>query len=431
MKKEHQFIMAIVANEKGEIFELEGFASVGMAGETMVALTDDITSPMPHGGELMLLPERFPVLYNIETGNFEMHEKNPYIEDEDIYPVAVFNSPGYVNTYLCAYEEEEDASLLPLFSYGAIGWIDGDFHSAVIQIDKEDRQDLRCMPEKIIHKNVKKIQKKMPDNRIRDHITNCALEYGCPAAKNFFLKRYEAPIPTSRHCNARCMGCLSLQENSDISNCQNRISFTPNSDEIYEIAIEHITNVKNSIVSFGQGCEGDPLMAADVIIPAINKIRSETDNGTINMNTNASKPDIIEKLFDAGLDSIRISMNSTRKKCYHAYFRPKGYTFEDVIKSIDIANQKDKFISINYLNLPGITDSPEEFEALLSLLKNNPVNFIQWRNLNYDPKKYMETISGISEAGEPMGMEAIINQLKKEFPDLKHGYFNPPKEKFI
>jgi pyruvate-formate lyase-activating enzyme len=183
-------------------------------------------------------------------------------------------------------------------------------------------------------------------------------------------------------------------------------------------------------VSFGQGCEGDPLLAADVIEPAIKEIRSKTRQGTINMNTNGSKPDILKGLFAAGLDSIRISLNSVRKNCYDTYFRPVKYTFFDVIKSIELALKEKKFVSINYLNCPGFTDTPEEVEALLNFIYQHPINMIQWRNLNFDPQKYWEIMSDTAELGTPVGMHRVIRQVKESFPDVKHGYFNPPKEKF-
>jgi len=270
----------------------------------------------------------------------------------------------------------------------------------------------------------------MPENRLRDHLENCALKYGCPAAKNFFLGRYEAPLPTSKSCNARCIGCISLQTDSEIRNSQDRISFTPSPEEIAEIALEHIGRVKRSVVSFGQGCEGDPLLAAHVIEPAIKLIRSETGSGTINMNTNGSLPQILERLFDAGLDSIRISMNSVRKECYDAYFRPRGYFFSDVIKSIDKAIGRKIFVSINYLNCPGFTDSSEEQAALFSFLKRHPVNFIQWRNLNFDPLRYWKIMYGAAPVSGAAGIKKMLSMIRKEFPGLKHGYFNPPKEKF-
>ena len=196
------------------------------------------------------------------------------------------------------------------------------------------------------------------------------------------------------------------------------------------MALTHIRNVKQSVVSFGQGCEGEPLLAANVIEPAIRMIRSQTHNGTINVNTNGSSPEILGRLFDAGLDSVRISMNSVRKNCYTAYFRPSGYTFEDVIESIDQAISRNKFIAINYLNCPGFTDSSEEVEALKKFLKQYPVNMIQWRNLNFDPIRYYSVMNSITEHGVPIGMNTLILDIKRSYPLLKHGYFNPPKEKF-
>lgn len=429
-KTHEELVTALVANADGEIFELEGYAAVGMSGPKLTTLSLENTIEMPYGGELMFLPDRAPILYNLETGEFEVVIENPYEPGEPLYPVAAFNSPGYVISYSCAYEEEEEAGFLPLFSYGAVGWKEGAFMSAVFLVDSEKRQDLRLMPEDKIVEGVERTRPAMPENRLLEHIENCALVYGCPAAKNFFLERFEAPLPTSRICNARCIGCISLQEEETLSSCQNRIDFTPTPEEIAQIALKHILKVDKSVVSFGQGCEGDPLFAADVIEPALKIIRSETDRGTINMNTNASRPDILERLFNAGLDSIRVSMNSARKSCYHAYFRPKGYTFDDVKKSIDLAGRMGRHVALNYLNCPGVTDSPEEIRAFNDFLGKHKVNLIQWRNLNFDPMRYWETMNEVSPMSEAVGMETLTGRLKKRFPDLKHGYFNPPKENF-
>jgi pyruvate-formate lyase-activating enzyme len=428
--KKDALLTAVVANRDGEIFELEGYAAVGMAGPNLVPLTADQTVNMPYGGELMLLPDRFPVLFNLESNRIETLQKNPYDAGQPIFPVAVFNSPGYVMIYTSAYQEDKAAGYLPLFAYGAVGWHRGSFRSPVIQVDRERRQDLRLMQSQDVIAGIEKIKAKMPDNRLRKHLEKCALKYGCPAAKNFFLGRYEAPLPTSAGCNARCLGCLSLQKTGEIPVSQERIAFKPSAAEIAQVALEHIRRVKNSVVSFGQGCEGDPLLAADVIAPAIEKIRSTTTRGTINMNTNASRPDILATLFDAGLDSIRVSLNSVRPECYQAYFQPQGYGFSDVTKSIDIAINRKKFVAVNYLNSPGFTDTPQEVDALIAFIGQYRINMIQWRNLNFDPFRYISIMYAAAEHGKPLGMQTVLHRIRKTFPDLKHGYFNPPKEKF-
>jgi len=429
-KKKTTFITALVANQTGEIFELDGYAAVGMAGAIQIPLTQKNTCNMPYGSELMYLPDRRPILFNTRSGKIETLKENPYVSGEALFPVTAFNSPGYVISLLGAYAENKKAQALPLFSYGAVGWHQGKFRSAVILVDRERRQDLRLMKPADITTGIEKMRKQLPDNRLREHLEKCALQFGCPAGKNFFLSRYEAPLPTARQCNARCLGCLSLQQRSDIPHSQDRIGFTPAPAEIAEVALVHIKRVKKSVVSFGQGCEGDPLLAADVIEPAIRLIRSQTTRGTININTNGSLPQTLKHLIDAGLDSIRISINSVREDCYQVYFRPQGYRFSDVLKSMDLALQSGLFVSVNYLNCPGFTDTPQEVSAFRRFLKQHPVHMIQWRNLNFDPLRYFKIMSAVASTGKPMGMKKLLKQIRQEFPNLKFGYFNPPKETF-
>jgi pyruvate-formate lyase-activating enzyme len=424
------YLTAVVANEAGEIFDLEGYAAVGRDGPLMVPLTTAETIPLPYGSELMRLPDRGPVLFDLTHGRAVTLWENPYAPGEAIFPVAAFNSPGYLLTAVSAYEEKPGAGFLPLFSYGAIGWQRGKFRSAVVQVDDEPRQDLRQMPLEKIQAGVRRLRRELPGNRLRAHLEKCALTYGCPAGKNFFLSRYEAPLPCSPACNARCLGCISLQPDGCMSSSQDRIDFTPTPQEIAAVALAHIQRVERAVVSFGQGCEGDPLLVADTIGEAIRMIRSRTDRGTIHLNTNGSLPGTIGPLLEAGLDSLRISMNSVRQSCYDAYFRPKGYAFEDVLKTIDLAGVQGAHVAINYLNCPGFTDTPQEAQALLRFLKQYPVQMIQWRNLNFDPQRYLAVMDQAARHDAPLGMQPLLETVRQTFPCLRHGYFNPPKERF-
>ena len=428
LNKDPNWLTAVVANQKGEIFELDGYAAVGMSGKQRTPLKKEQTLSLSYGSELMFLPHRKPLLYNIQSQKFETLNHNPYDSSEKIFPVAAFNSPGYIITHCSAYEDNPEAAPLPLFSYGAAGWFQDGFRSAVLQVDPERRQDLRLMRPEKVEAGIKRIRKKLPNNRLRKHLEGCALQYGCPAGKNFFLGRYEAPLPTARSCNADCLGCLSLQKQDGISCSQERIAFTPTPEEIAGIALVHIQAVQKAIVSFGQGCEGDPLLAADVIIPAIQLIRKKTSQGTIHVNTNGSLPQVMKQLIAAGLDSVRISINSFREACYQAYFRPKGYDFKDVIETIRISLDNGLYVSINYLNMPGVSDSPEEVECLVNFLSHYPIQRIQWRNLNYDPIRYWSAMQAAKPNDEPIGIRNLLKRIRKRYPDLSYGYFNPPKE---
>ncbi len=420
-------ITAVVSNEQGEIFDLEGYAAVGMAGPDLFPLTREDTCSLPHGSELMRLPDRVPILYDMVSGEFEMIDKNPFQPDEDLFPVAAFNSPGHVVSSVSAYRERSYAQILPLFSYGAVGWYGDGFRSAAILVDAEPRQDLRLMKQEDVLHGIASMRHKLPGNRLRKHLEKCALEYGCPAGKNFFLGRFEAPLPTAKVCNAACLGCLSQQLDTEIPCSQERIKFTPDPEEIAGVALEHINRVENSVVSFGQGCEGDPLLAAAVIEPAIRMIRAQTDQGTINMNTNGGLPDILQLLLNAGLDSIRISVNSLREDAYQAYFNPKGYVFGDVVRSIDMTLEKGRHVAINYLNMPGFTDTAGELDSLVAFIEAHPINMIQWRNLNFDPIRYWQAMGQDAREEPVVGMQTVIETIQGRFPDVTHGYFNPPK----
>jgi pyruvate-formate lyase-activating enzyme len=424
-------LTALAADPEGRILELPGFQAVGMAGpEVFIPLTTSDTIVLPYGGELMMLPGRRPVVLDLESGARRILTENPFEPGQPLFAVSAFNSPGYVHAAVSAFVEDADARILPLFSYDAVGWQDGAFRTSILRVDREPRQDLRRMPRERVVAGVARMRRRMPDNRLRKHLERCALEYGCPAGKNFFLGRYEAPLPTSRVCNARCLGCISLQSGGEIRSSQERIDFTPTAEEIAEVALTHIRRVPNAVVSFGQGCEGEPLLAADVIGPAIRLIRRQTDRGTINLNSNASRPDLLAALLEAGLDSLRVSLNSVRPDVYSAYFRPHGYRFQDVVASIDLALSRGRFVSINYLNCPGVTDAPEEVDALTAFIRIHPIDMIQWRNLNYDPLRYYRAMDAAAPLGPPVGMSRLLGRLQTAFPRLIHGYFNPPKEKW-
>ena len=69
-------------------------------------------------------------------------------------------------------------------------------------------------------------------------------------------------------------------------------------------------------------------------------IRARTTHGTLHLNTNGSRPDAVARLADAGLDSIRVSLNSARPEAYTPYYRPRTYSFADVVETLRVARAK-------------------------------------------------------------------------------------------
>jgi wyosine [tRNA(Phe)-imidazoG37] synthetase (radical SAM superfamily) len=186
--------------------------------------------------------------------------------------------------------------------------------------------------------------------------------------------------------------------------------------------VDHLNQAPEPIVSFGQGCEGEPLTEYRVVADSIREIRRRTDRGTINLNTNGSWPDRIQEIARSGLDSIRISLNSARADMYRAYYRPKAYNLEAVVASISQARESGMYTMINYLVFPGITDTEEELEALRKLIARTGINFVHLKNLCIDPDLYLRQMPHTGSKG--MGIKEMVNRLEGEFPDLEFGYFN-------
>jgi wyosine [tRNA(Phe)-imidazoG37] synthetase (radical SAM superfamily) len=412
----------VYADAEGNIFEDTRYEAVGRSGYNVYPLQPEDFIEMPYGSDLFTLPGRRPYGLNIETGEFDVIE--------DVQAVAALISPAHTQTYLAAFgTDEEDAPTLPLYAYTVIGWLDDKFYCTAVRIDPDERQDLENFDHEFIVERTKERLAQHPDNRLIQHLgQNCSIRYSCPAARNFFMGRWECPIPVSPACNSNCIGCISFQpEEHEISSSQDRLDFIPSVNEIVEFTVPHLEKAERPIISFGQGCEGEPLLVWQLIRDAIIKIRSYTDRGIININTNGSKPAAVEELCKAGLNSIRVSTNSARKNIYEAYYLPNNYKFEDIRDSARVVRQYKGWASINYFTFPGMTDQREEYEALRDFIKYADVTMIQWRNFNIDPDWYLGKLN-IAELPEGIGVKNMMDLIRKEFPALAFGYFNPPKE---
>ncbi|MFH2123913.1 MAG: radical SAM protein [Pseudomonadota bacterium] len=415
----------VYADLQGNITDFSSLNMAGMSGGHFFQPALEDLIPLPEGSELFVLPGRLPVGCDQETGEPLLLEEDPYQSGAAVQAVAAFMSPAYTAIFNSAYQTSgNNAPRLPLFAYTAVGWHQGRFWVAAFRSDPDKRQDSCQFDQAVIISKTRKKLKAEKENRLIQHLGKCCLTYGCPAARNYFLGRWEAPLPTSPTCNARCVGCISLQPAGSCSATQDRIRFVPTADEIAGVAIPHLQKAEHAIVSFGQGCEGEPLLQAQVIEEAIHLIRKKTERGTINLNSNSSLPQAVERLARAGLNSLRVSLNSAQESYHSRYYRPVGFTLADVKKSIRVMKEANRFVSLNYFILPGVTDSREEFEALSTLVENYRPDLIQLRNLNMDPEWYLQTLDFHSTA-TPMGMRTWLLKLQKRFPSLRLGYFNP------
>jgi pyruvate-formate lyase-activating enzyme len=424
-------ILAVVADGSGEVFEHPELLLAGMNGQQVRRPQAEELIPLPAGSRLFTIPDTPPVGFDRRSGTLKTVERLPRSWGGGaLQAVSAFMTPAFTRTLLPAAAYGRKAVQLPLWAYTAVGWCveEERFYAAAVRVDRNQQWNPEHFDDRQLDPLVRKKLRAYPDNRLIEQLSRCALDYHCFAAKNLFFGRWEAPLPTSPVCNSRCLGCISQQEASDCCPAsQERLTFVPTVQEICEVAVPHLLQAENAIVSFGQGCEGDPILQADTICAAVREMRRQTRRGTINFNSNASLPAAIDALAAAGIDSIRISLNSVQEGFYNAYYRPRGYRFAEVVESIHRAKRAGLFTMLNYLVFPGVTDREDEYAALLELIASSGLDLIQMRNLSIDPVLYWQAL-GVREAG--MGMKQLLDRLKKDVPRIQYGYFNRTRETF-
>lgn len=420
----------VYADLKRNIFDHAELCMAGMNGAAAVLPDDVELIPLPDDSKLFTMPGMPPIAWDSRKKNFTtVAELREGKRNQRIQAVAAFMAPGYLRTLLPACDYSSKTVQLPLWSYTAVGWDEERdcFVVAATKVDSNSTWNPVNFDDRTLDPLVRRMLKDMPDNRLLEQLSRCAVDYHCFAAKNLFYRRWEAPLPTSPICNSACLGCISLQASECCPSNHDRISFVPTPDELCQVALPHLEQADQAIVSYGQGCEGDPILQADTIAEATLRMKKTTSRGTVNFNSNGSIPERVQLLCDAGMDSFRFSMNSLREDLYNRYYRPKGYHFADVLRSVKISKQAGRFTSINYLVSPGVSDAPAEVEALLAFVAETGLDMIQMRNLSIDPEYYNREMGVL---GKGIGMYRLLQRLKKEFPRLQFGYYNRTKENF-
>jgi wyosine [tRNA(Phe)-imidazoG37] synthetase (radical SAM superfamily) len=409
---------AVYANQKGNIYEDAGLGMLGRSGGEWLQPEPQEMMPLPAGASLVSIPGVAPVGLNA-GGEAAVVQKG-----QEVQAVAALLPQGFTRTLLPAYAGTP-GKVVPLYGYAAVGFKHGRFYTAAIQSARHHKWHPRYYHTETLCARISAMLKRFPDNRIIRQVARCSLEYGCFTAQNFFYRRWEAGIPTYQPCNADCIGCISESHIDSLASPQQRMTTPPTLEEIAEMGRYHLEQARDAIISFGQGCEGEPALNARRLAPAIAKIRSGTDRGTININTNAGYTEGIRLLADAGLDSMRVTLFSAREKNYSYYHRP-AYGLEDVCASITYAKERRVKVALNLLVFPGITDLETETEALILFLRRYEIDMVQLRNLNMDPDLLWQGLPEGKDA-PALGITGFVAALREELPGLEIGSYSTPR----
>ncbi|GAC1335745.1 MAG: radical SAM protein [Candidatus Dormibacteria bacterium] len=370
---------------------------VGARGDGPAFACDWI--PLPEGATITSLPGRLALA---RDGAGDQVRLSP----DAGWAVAAVRPPGYTRTHLPADDEDVEVDVLPVFGYAALAFRGSTPVVAATRTDPLEWWQPRQFAGRDIEVAIEQAGRDLPGNRLVGHLARCATDYNCYTAQNTFYRRWEGALPTSGPCNAMCVGCISEQW-GEVESPQDRIGFRPTVDEISSLASWHLGGEDAEIVSFGQGCEGEPLLRAD-LPEVVARIRAARPSGFININTNGSRPGVVEEMIKAGLDGARVSVFSFNEDMFRAYYRPKDYTLEQVHATLAALRAAGKRIALNLLTFPGVTDDPGEVAALEAAIRLHGVDQVQTRTLNIDP---LWLLRRLPRPTSGTGMDALIERL--------------------
>jgi pyruvate-formate lyase-activating enzyme len=419
----------LFADDRGRVYDHPDLLAAVRSGSD-VLLPPERGVPLPEGAGLTFLPGRRPVGIDPGTGALRvLHEVK--VGRKVIVPHAVGATlpPGWTRTFLPAAARPPlpalaEAPVLPQWAYTAAALGPDGPLAWALHTDRRSHWSPRSHSTADLPRLVARTVEESA-NPIYRQLSRCALEWRCFTAQNTFYGRDEGAIPSSSACNAACIGCLSEQQEGMPPASHERIRRAPTAEEMADLAVRHLERAAGRVmVSFGQGCEGEPLTRWKEIERAIRMVRSRTSRGSIHANTNGSLPDALGRLVDAGLDSVRISLNSASPDLYAAYYRPVGYGLGDVVRAIQVAKERGAYVALNLLTFPGVTDREGEAERLCALVRDTGVDQVQTRPLAIDPDVYVDVARGRGGAGPAVGIRALVLALRSARPGVVIGNFS-------
>ncbi|MEY4029533.1 MAG: hypothetical protein RJA90_718, partial [Bacteroidota bacterium] len=110
----------LYADENGNVFEDTSLYALGRSGWYADEVPLDDWIELPDGGSLYTLPDRIPYGKDVASGEIRFCDKGN--------AVAAFIPPAYTGLYLATFDRKENAPVLSLFCYTAVGFFNEKFY---------------------------------------------------------------------------------------------------------------------------------------------------------------------------------------------------------------------------------------------------------------------------------------------------------------
>ena len=88
-------------------------------------------------------------------------------------------------------------------------------------------------------------------------------------------------------------------------------------------------------------------------------------------------------------------------------------------------------VAVTVMGVSSILESPQPGcpDSICAQASSKPPAFDDGASFDYS-FEYWKKMEAAAAHGKPGGMEKLLVRIHKQFPKLKFGYFNPPKENF-
>ena len=228
----------VVCDTQGRIFDHPELLAVGVDGPEPAPIAREDWIPLPQGSDFYMLPARAPLAQEPGPAGALVE-----VDEDDLVACSVFLAPAWTRSHRPAFVTRAGAPALPLYAYAVVGFADNAFWTTGARVDPDPRQDPWTFEPLEVEGGMAARLATLPENRIVQQLERCALEYGCRAAQNYALGRFEAPLPTSVACNAQCVGCISLQPDGQFKASHERLTRRVQPQEIVALARDHWSRV--------------------------------------------------------------------------------------------------------------------------------------------------------------------------------------------
>ena len=155
-----------------------------------------------------------------------------------------------------------------LFCYTAAGWYNEKFYVPAVRIENDIRQECAGYDQKKLEAGAKQLLEAYPHNRLVKHLTkNCCTDLSLSCCTKLFFGKMGMPCScfAGLQCKLYWMYFFAAEEETIVST-QDRLTFKPTAEEIVEYTVPHLETAPYPIISFGQGCEGEPLLMWETIM---------------------------------------------------------------------------------------------------------------------------------------------------------------------